>query len=202
MLPARVLSPCSPPGTQPLPGRFAGRQTEVSTNYRSPRAGCCRAGPVPGHARAPTPACFPVNCSAAALWETWGASPNWGGLPAVFTYSENLPEAKSFFFHLVRPARLLGVWGPKSYIACLSFEEEVRGSGGDKGRVCSTVLPARDSANRPRRRERPCRGNAERWYLWPSPSCCREPGQAPRTPTGLLHTSFPPISVGQSPRSN
>lgn len=60
--------------SSPYQGRVAGRWTEV---LNSLRAGCCRAHTCPQASTVPT------SCSAAVIWEPWGASPNWGGLPAV-----------------------------------------------------------------------------------------------------------------------
>lgn len=130
-----------------------------------------------------------------------------GWLTSSFTVSENLPEAKSFFFHLVRPAPASQCLGTKKlYLRVCHFrrrredQEETR-----TGLVARFSLPppaAGDSANPPRRRGRPCWGKAERWYLWPNPSCCWELGRATHIPTGLLHVGFPPISVGQSPQSD
>lgn len=105
LLPTWVLAP---PGTQPLPGRFEGGQTQVWTNYRSLRVGCCRAGPgpVPGHA------CFPTSAHPHPLQRSGflgkpGQHPHAGlALAAVSAFAEKLREAKSFSFHLVRPARL------------------------------------------------------------------------------------------------
>lgn len=105
LLPTWVLAP---PGTQPLPGRFEGGQTQVWTNYRSLRVGCCRAGPgpVPGHARFPTSA-HPHPLQRSGFLGKPGQHPHAGlALAAVSAFAEKLREAKSFSFHLVRPARL------------------------------------------------------------------------------------------------
>lgn len=49
-------SACRPaPLLAPGPCQGGLQEEEVLTNYRSLRAGCCRAGPIPGHARAPNP---------------------------------------------------------------------------------------------------------------------------------------------------
>lgn len=132
--------------------------------------------PCPRPRTCPRPGTLPILCSAAFFRETWAASPHWGGSAAVSAFSENLPEAKSFSFHLGRPARLAAARGPRSDVACLRFREEGRGSVLGKGRVCGKMVPV--GLCKPSKEEGvPCRGNAECWELWM-----------------LLHTSFPHLS--------
>lgn len=97
--------------------------------------------PWPRPRTCPRPSTLPILCSAVFFGETWAASPRWGGLAAVSAFSEKLPEANSFSFHLVRPAPLSGAQGPKSDVACLRFREEGRGTVLGKGKVCGKMVP-------------------------------------------------------------
>lgn len=146
--------------------------------------------PCPQPRTCPRPGTLPILCSAVFFRETWAASPPWGGLAAVSAFSQKLPEAKSFSFHLVRPARLPGAQGPKSDVACLRCREEEEERCWERAGSVAKWSPW-DSANLPRRKE--CRagemqsaGNCGCSSTQASPSSAGpEPPPRPLTPTQL-----------------
>lgn len=197
LLPTWVLSP---PGTQPLPGRFEGGQTQVWTNYRSLRAGCCRAGPVPGHARAPAPARSPSSAAQRFLGKP-GQHPHTGVARQQFQHF-----LRTYQKQRASPSILAGQPGlpllgdPEAMSRVCDFGRREEDQCWERaGSVAKWSLW--DSANLPRRKE--CRagemqsaGNCGCSSTPASPtSAGPEPPQRPLTPAQLPaprgHVPFP-----------
>lgn len=131
------------------------------------------------------------------LGKTWGASPNWGGSPAVSPVLRTYQKQRAASSILSGQPGFLVFGDRKALLHVYHFRRRsylLRGSGDDKGRGWSTMFPPRGSANRPRRRGVAVLGR--RGVMVPVAKPTLLPGRATHTPTGLLHTSFPHISAG------
>lgn len=110
------------PSWHPAPAGEVCRKADRSLDKLQVSEGWVLQGwPCPRARTCPQPGTLPINCSTAAFWETWGASPNWGGLPAVSPFLRTYQKQKAFSPILSGQPGSSVFGDQKSCIACLSF---------------------------------------------------------------------------------